>query len=512
MEAPSFSHLAWAAPVAAGHGSPRFPTRAILGGFRSRSSVSHACDFGRFPLRPDMETTGFPWLRFWAGSVAAGHGNPQVSHACAWAVSAAAGHGNPPRMGGFALGRLGNPEFRHSYRGFPSRSYTETPNFVATTEVFHRGHARKPLISSQLQRFSIAVVHGNSVLPTTPRRFPSPSDMETQCFLHLDDFSRWSGMETPSFPCLHFWALPAAAGHGDPKFLALALGRLSLPGRPWKPPKFPALALGRGHGSRKFPTMARFLDGRMETPISPHFAIRAASIARPGVETPSFPHSHMGSVRRPTGPRFPALGRLRSRPARKPRIPPHTWAADTPLVGPETPSFPRWHSGRTDGNPQFPTLRNPGGFRRPAGRGNPKFPTLAHGQRPSPGRTWKPSIPCTWAVSLSTGPETSNFPSRLGGESALGRPGKLEFPHTLGRRIRSRSARKTPSFPTLTLGAGFHPRPEWRTRILAVSPLVETRKPRNPHTRRFLRSREPRNPHTWAVSEFPALGRFLCSS
>jgi hypothetical protein len=510
---PRISHTC-TVPIADGHGSPKFLALSLGGSRRGRTwkpevshtyawvafvavehQVSHACDFGRFPLRPDMETTGFPWLRFWAGSVAAGHGNPQVSHACAWAVSVAAGHGNPPRMGGFALGRLGNPEFRHSYRGFPSRSYTETPNFVATTEVFHRGHTRKPLISSQLQRFSIAVVHGNSVLPTTPRRFPSPSDMETQCFLHLDDFSRWSGMETPSFPRLHFWALPAAAGHGDPKFPALALGRLSLPGRPWKPPKFPALALGRGHGSRKFPTMALFLDGRMETPISPHFAIRAASVARPGVETPSFPHSHMGSVRRPTGPRFPALGRLRSRPARKPRIPPHTWAADTPLVGPETPSFPpshggmetasfpRWHFGRTDGNPQFPTLRNSGGFRRPAGRGNPKFPTLAHGQRPSPGRTWKPSIPCTWAVSLSTGPETSNFPTRLGGEFALGRPGKLEFPHTLGRRIRSRSARKTPSFPTLTLGAGFHPRPEWRTRILAVSPLVETRKPRNPHTR-----------------------------
>jgi hypothetical protein len=468
MEAPSVSHLAWVAPVAAEHGSPRFPT-LTLGSLSSWSSVSHACNFGRFPLRPDIETTGFPWLRFWTGSIAAGHRNPQVSHTCAWAVSSPTGHGNPPRMGSFALGRLGNPEFHHSYTGFPSRSYTETPNFVATTEVFHRGHAWKPLISSQLQRFSIAVVHGNSVLPTTPRRFPSPSDMETQCFLHLDDFSRWSGMETPSFPRLHFWALPAVAGHGDPKFLAVALRQISLPGRPWKPPKFPALALGRGHGCRKFPTMACFLDGQMETPISPHFAIRAASITRPGVETPSFPHLHMGNVRRPTRPRFPALGRLRSRPARKPRIPPHTWATDTPLVGPETPSFlpshegmetasfPCWHSGRTDGNPQFPTLRNSGSFRRPARHGNPKFPTLAHGQRPSPGQTWKPSIPCTWAVSLSTGPKTSNFPTRLGGESALGRPRKLEFPHTLGRRIHSWSARKTPSFPTLTLGAGFHP-------------------------------------------------------
>src|ERR1700678_2091173 len=96
-----------------------FP-RLRLGRFRRgrtwKPQVSHACDFGRFPLRPDMETTSFPWLRFWAGSVAAGHGNPQVSHACAWAVSVAAGHGNPPRMGGFALGRPGNPEFRHSYR------------------------------------------------------------------------------------------------------------------------------------------------------------------------------------------------------------------------------------------------------------------------------------------------------------------------------------------------------------------------------------------------------------
>jgi hypothetical protein len=30
-------------------------------------------------------------------------------------------------------------------------------NFVATTEVFHRGRTRKPQISSQLQRFSIRV-------------------------------------------------------------------------------------------------------------------------------------------------------------------------------------------------------------------------------------------------------------------------------------------------------------------------------------------------------------------
>jgi hypothetical protein len=79
-----------------------------------------------------METTGFPWLCFWAGSVVARHGNPQVFHACAWALSTVAGHGNPPRMGGFALDRLGNLEFRHSYRGFPSRSYMETLNFIAS--------------------------------------------------------------------------------------------------------------------------------------------------------------------------------------------------------------------------------------------------------------------------------------------------------------------------------------------------------------------------------------------
>ena len=142
MEAPSFSHLAWAAPIAAGHGSPRFPT-LTLGSLLSWSSVSHACDFGRFPLRPDMETTGFPWLCFWAGSVVARHGNPHVSHACAWAVSTTAGHGNPPRMSNFTLGRLGNPEFHHNYRGFPSRSCTETPNFVATIEVFHCSHTWK---------------------------------------------------------------------------------------------------------------------------------------------------------------------------------------------------------------------------------------------------------------------------------------------------------------------------------------------------------------------------------
>jgi hypothetical protein len=377
-----------------------------LGHFRPgqtwKPQVSHACDFGRFPLRPDMETTGFPWLHFWAGSVAARHGNPQVSHACAWAVSVAVGHGNPPRMGGFTLGRLGNPEFRHSYRGFPSRSYTETPNFVATTEFFHHGRTRKPLISSQLQRFSIVVVHGNSVLPTTPRRFPSSSDMETQCFLHLDDFSRWSGMETPSFPLLHFWVLPATTGHGDPKFLALALGRLSLPGRPWKPPKFPALTLGQGHGSRKFPTMARFLDGRMETPISPHFAIWAASIARSGVETPSFPHSHMGSVRRPTDPDSLHLGGFALHRLRNPEFP-HTlgwrirpWSARKPQVS--CPRTRAWklqvsHAGTLGWKPPVPhfairaasveTTNSPhlGGFSHGLDSETPNSPRLGSSSR-----------------------------------------------------------------------------------------------------------------------------------
>jgi hypothetical protein len=51
-------------------------------------------------------------------------------------------------------------------------------------------------------------------------------------------------METPSFLRLHFWALPSVARHRDPKFLALPLGQLSLPGRPWKPPKFLALTIG----------------------------------------------------------------------------------------------------------------------------------------------------------------------------------------------------------------------------------------------------------------------------
>jgi hypothetical protein len=87
---------------------------------------------------------------------------------------------------------------------------------------------------------------------------------------------------------------------------------------------------------------------------------------------------------------------------------------------------------RTDGNPNLPTLRNLGYFRRLAGHGNLKFPTLTHGQRPSPDWTL---IPCTWATLLSTSLETPNSPTHLGGGYALGRP-------------------RNPKFPTLTWGHG----------------------------------------------------------
>jgi hypothetical protein len=100
---------------------------------------------------------------------------------------------------------------------------------------------------------------------------------------------------------------------------------------------------------------------------------------------------------------------------------PHTWVgAWKPKVYHDGTFF-----GRMDGNPNLPTLRNPGYFRCTARHGNPKFPTLAHGKHPSPDRT---PIPCTWAASLSTGSETPNSPTHLGGGYALGRPGNPKFP------------------------------------------------------------------------------------
>jgi hypothetical protein len=126
---PEVSHAyAWVAFVAVEHGNPRFPTLAILGGFRCgrtwKPRVSHGCAFGRVPSRPDMETPRFLTLvlgRF--------PSRPDMETPHAWAVLLSAD--------------------------------LETPNFVTATEVFHRGRTRKPRISSQLRRFSIAVVHGN---------------------------------------------------------------------------------------------------------------------------------------------------------------------------------------------------------------------------------------------------------------------------------------------------------------------------------------------------------------
>jgi hypothetical protein len=144
-------------------------------------------------------------------------------------------------------------------------------------------------------------------------------------------------------------------------------------------------------------------------------------------------------------PKFPALallGASRRGRARRAQVScSFTWAALAAWSTMETPhdSHPRtwagaWKPkvshdgtffGRTDGNPNLPTLRNPGYFRRPARRGNPTFPTLAHGQCPSPNRT---PIPCTWAASLSTDSETPNSPTHLGGRYALGQPGNPKFP------------------------------------------------------------------------------------
>ena len=354
---PRISHTC-TVPIADGHGSPKFLALSLGGSRRGRTwkpEVSHTCDFGRFPFA----VVGFPRLRFWAVSVAAGHGNHGFPMVALLGGFRCGRTWKPPGfsrlcLGGFRRGRTwkppthgrfrsratwkprissqlqrfsiavvhGNPEFRRNYGGFPSRSCTETPNFVATTEVFHRGRTRKLGASHHTQTISLAVGHGNPVFPTLGRFF-------------------------------------SMVGHGNPKFPVLAL-------------------LG---ASRR---------GRARRPQVSCTCTRAAFAAWSTMETPQV-----------------------SRP--------RTWAgAWKPKVSHDGTFF-----GRTDGNPNLPTLRNPGCFHRPAGRGNPKFPTLAHGQRPSPDRT---PIPCTWAASLSTGSETPNSPTHLGGGYALGRPGNPKFP------------------------------------------------------------------------------------
>jgi hypothetical protein len=203
--------------------------------------------------------------------------------------------------------------------------------------------------------------------------------------------------------------------------------------------------------------------GRMETPSSPRFAIRAASVARPAVETPRFPHSHMGSVRRPAGrgnPRFPALGRFRSRPARKPRISPHAWAENPLSVGLENSNFPtrlggefalgrpgkpqvfqRLHLGPVSildrsgepefwrflrwlrlGNPEIPTL---GGFSAP---GNPEIPTLGRFLRSS---RLTPNSPHLGGFSARRDSETQNSP-HLGGFSTRRDSKTQNSPHLGG--------------------------------------------------------------------------------
>jgi hypothetical protein len=146
---------------------------------------------------------GFPRLRFWAVSIATGHGNhgfPMV------VLLGGFHHGRTWKplgfshlfLGGFHYGRTwkspthgrfcsrltwkprissqlhwfsitvvhGNPEFCCNYGGFPSRSCTETHNFVATTEVFHRGCTWKLGASHHTQTISLMVKHGNPVFPT----------------------------------------------------------------------------------------------------------------------------------------------------------------------------------------------------------------------------------------------------------------------------------------------------------------------------------------------------------
>jgi hypothetical protein len=198
-------------------------------------------------------------------------------------------------------------------------------------------------------------------------------------------------------------------------------------------------------------------------------------------------------------PKFPVLallGTSRHDRARRPQVScTCTWAAFATWSTMETPqvSCPRtwagaWKPevshdgtffGRMDGNPNLPTLCNPGCFRCSTGRGNPKFPTLTHGQRLSPDRT---PIPCNWAASLSTGSETPNSPTHLGGGYALGRP-------------------ENPKFPTLAWGHGNRKFP-----TLAL--WVDGWKPSVPHASKFGRLPSPdrawksqvSHTHTWATS------------
>ena len=88
----------------------RFPTLAILGGFRCGRTwkpwVSHGCAFGQVPSWPDMETPRFFMLVLGRFPL-----RPDMETPHAWAV-------------------LLSTDF-------------ETPNFVTATLVLHRGRTRK---------------------------------------------------------------------------------------------------------------------------------------------------------------------------------------------------------------------------------------------------------------------------------------------------------------------------------------------------------------------------------
>jgi hypothetical protein len=126
----------------------------------------------------------------------------------------------------------------------------ETPNLITTTDLYHHGRTRKLDSSHHTQTISLMVGHGNPVFPT------------------LGKFPRWSGMETPRFLHFHFWVVPTAVGHRYPKFPTLSLGRLSLPGQPWKPPTFSPAHLGGGMENKSFPRCKYFWMDRWK----PHFS------------------------------------------------------------------------------------------------------------------------------------------------------------------------------------------------------------------------------------------------
>jgi hypothetical protein len=359
----------------------------FLDGRAWKPQVSRACTFGRFPSRPGTETPSFLQLHLGGFRCLVDHGNP--------------------------------PSFPPSHLGGGMEAESFPQWHVFWTDGW------KPQSPHTLQ---------SGLLPS-PDRAWKPQVSHTRTWA--------ASIARPDPDSLHLGGF-ALDRLGNPEF-PHTLGRRI---RPWSARK-PQVSRPHTRAWKLQVSHAGTLGGRMETPSSPRFAIRATSVARPGVETPSFPHSHMGSVRRPAGrgnPRFPALGQFLSRPAWKPRISPHAWAV------------------------------------------NP----------------------------LSVGLENSNFPTRLGGEFALGRPGKpqvFQRLHLGPVSILDRSGEPefwrflrwlrlgNPEIPTL--GRFLRSREPRNPHTWAVSPLVETREPRIPHTwvvSLLVETQKPRIPRTWAVS------------